>query len=80
MDVTKPYEFIGFGAMDVPKPYEFIGFGIGMAGDLGPGPGGSIPGPGRGAPEGSGGPPKPPQKENTIIAIQTSTTNPVASE
>ncbi len=25
--VTKPYEFIGFGAMDVTKPYEFIGFG-----------------------------------------------------
>ncbi len=27
MDVTKPYEFIGFGAMDVTKPYEIIGFG-----------------------------------------------------
>ncbi len=27
MDVPKPYEFIGFGAMDVPKPYEFIRFG-----------------------------------------------------
>ena len=27
MDVAKPYEFIGFGAMDVAKPYEFIGFG-----------------------------------------------------
>ncbi len=27
MDVTKPYEFIGFGAMDVTKPYKFIGFG-----------------------------------------------------
>jgi hypothetical protein len=27
MDVTKPCEFIGFGAMDVTKPYEFIGFG-----------------------------------------------------
>ena len=25
MDVTKPYQFIGFGAMDVTKPYEFIG-------------------------------------------------------
>ncbi len=25
MDVTKPYEFIGLGAMDVTKPYEFIG-------------------------------------------------------
>jgi hypothetical protein len=27
MHVTKPYEFIGFGATDVTKPYEFIGFG-----------------------------------------------------
>ena len=27
MDVTKPYKFIGFGAMDITKPYEFIGFG-----------------------------------------------------
>ncbi len=27
MDVTKPYEFIRFGAMHVTKPYEFIGFG-----------------------------------------------------
>ncbi len=27
LDVTKPYEFIGFGAMEVTKPYEFIGFG-----------------------------------------------------
>ncbi len=27
MDVTNPYEFIGFGAMDVTKPYEFIRFG-----------------------------------------------------
>ncbi len=27
MDVTKPYEFIGFGAMAVTKPYKFIGFG-----------------------------------------------------
>ena len=27
MDVTKPYEFIGFGAMDVTKPYRFKGFG-----------------------------------------------------
>ncbi len=26
-DVTKPYKFIGFGAMDVTKPYKFIGFG-----------------------------------------------------
>ncbi len=26
MDVTKPCEFIGFGAMDVTKPYEFMGF------------------------------------------------------
>ncbi len=27
MYVTKPYEFIGFGAMDATKPYKFIGFG-----------------------------------------------------
>ncbi len=27
MDVTKPHKFIGFGAMDVTKPYKFIGFG-----------------------------------------------------
>ncbi len=27
MDATKPYEFIGFGAMDATKPYEFIGCG-----------------------------------------------------
>ncbi len=27
MDVTKPYKFIGFGAMDVTKPYKSIGFG-----------------------------------------------------
>jgi hypothetical protein len=27
MDVTKPYEFIRSGAMDVTKPYEFIGLG-----------------------------------------------------
>ena len=27
MEVTKPYKFIGFGAMDVTKPYKFIGFG-----------------------------------------------------
>ncbi len=27
MDVTKPYKFIGFGAMDVTKSYRFIGFG-----------------------------------------------------
>ena len=26
-DVTKPYEFIWFGAMDVTKPYAFVGFG-----------------------------------------------------
>ncbi len=25
--VTKPYEFIGFGAMEVTTPYKFIGFG-----------------------------------------------------
>ncbi len=27
LDVTKPYEFIRFGALDVTTPYEFIGFG-----------------------------------------------------
>ncbi len=27
MDFTKPYEFIGFGAMDVTKPYRFRRFG-----------------------------------------------------
>ncbi len=27
IDVTKPYKFIGFGAMDATKPYKFIGFG-----------------------------------------------------
>ncbi len=27
MDATKPYEFIGFGAMEVTKPYKFIGLG-----------------------------------------------------
>ncbi len=26
-DATKPYKFIGFGAMDATKPYKFIGFG-----------------------------------------------------
>jgi hypothetical protein len=33
MDVTKPYEFIGFGAMDVTKPYEFIGVPIVLEAD-----------------------------------------------
>ncbi len=27
MDVTKPYEFVRFGAIDVTKPYKSIGFG-----------------------------------------------------
>ncbi len=27
IDVTEPYKFTGFGVIDVPKPYEFIGFG-----------------------------------------------------
>ncbi len=31
MDVTKPCELVGFGAMDVTKPYEFIGFGAGRS-------------------------------------------------
>ncbi len=29
MDVTKPYEFMGFGAMDGPKPYTLIRFCLG---------------------------------------------------
>jgi hypothetical protein len=29
MDVTKPYEFIGFGAMDVTKPYKITRFSAG---------------------------------------------------
>ncbi len=36
MDVTKPYKFIGFGAMEVTKSYKFIGFGaMGGEGDGG---------------------------------------------
>ncbi len=35
MEVTKPYEFIGFGAMEVTKPYELIGFGARVIHDLG---------------------------------------------
>ncbi len=27
-DVTKPFKFIGFGAIDVTKPYKLIGFGV----------------------------------------------------
>ncbi len=27
LNVTKPCEFLGFGAMEVTKPYEFIEFG-----------------------------------------------------
>ncbi len=27
MEVTKPCEYLGFGAMEVTKPYEFTGFG-----------------------------------------------------
>ncbi len=27
MEGTKPYKFIGFGAMEGTKPYKFIGFG-----------------------------------------------------
>ncbi len=30
MEVTKPYQFIGFGAMEVTKPYKFIGFWAGL--------------------------------------------------
>ncbi len=63
MDVTKPYEFIGFGAMDVTKPHEFIGVGAmdvtknqwapeGPGGSRRgpPGPGGAPEGPRRGLP------------------------------
>ncbi len=32
MAITKPYKFIGFGAMDVTKPYKFIGFGANLKG------------------------------------------------
>ncbi len=31
MEVTKPYKFIGFGAMEVTKPYKFIRFGAAKA-------------------------------------------------
>ena len=34
MYVTKPYKFIGFGAMDVTKPYKFIGCGEGSRSGL----------------------------------------------
>ena len=27
LGVTKPCDFVGFGAMDVTKPYDCIGFG-----------------------------------------------------
>ncbi len=37
MNVTKAYEFIGFGAMDVTKAYEFIGFGARDPAVQGPG-------------------------------------------
>ncbi len=39
MDVTKPYKFIGFGAMGVTKPYEFIGFGTRIRTSVWPGTG-----------------------------------------
>ncbi len=32
MEVTKPYEFLGFGAMEVTKPYEFIGVEVSQRG------------------------------------------------
>ncbi len=35
MDVTKPYKFIGFGAMYVTKPYKFIGFGADLEPSMG---------------------------------------------
>ncbi len=36
MDVTKPCEFIGFGAMDAAKPSKFIGFGAEAPGQRDP--------------------------------------------
>ncbi len=39
MAVTKPYEFIGFGAMEVTKPYEFTGVGTVDPDRAYPGPG-----------------------------------------
>ena len=45
MDATKPYEFIGFGAMDATKPYEFIGFGAMDAPEPYELPGGALPAP-----------------------------------
>jgi hypothetical protein len=36
MEVTKPYEFMGFGAMEATKPYKFIGFGGLVVGQLRP--------------------------------------------
>jgi hypothetical protein len=43
MEATKPYEFIGFGAMEATKPYEFIRFGAMETPGLGPD---SVPAPG----------------------------------
>ena len=34
MGATKPYKFIWFGAMDATKPYKFIGFGAMLAANL----------------------------------------------
>ena len=57
MDVTKPYEFIGFAAMDVTKPYEFIGFGAILGVVVRCGPLEGTPG-SRRLPGGPGSPPK----------------------
>ncbi len=57
MDVTKPCDFIGFGAMDVTKPYEFISLGANL-GSYFSAPSGAAPF--DGYPKGSGPPPAPP--------------------
>ncbi len=66
MDVTKPYKYIGLGAMDVTKPYTFIGFGPWRTSGRGPGPLGEVSGgvpeaPGE-APEARGSPLKAPRE------------------
>ena len=55
VDVTKPYEFIGFGAMEVTKPYEFIGFGATEVTKPYEFIGFGAPGPGPGTSSGPGG-------------------------
>ena len=43
MDVTKPHNFIWFGARDVTKPYKFIRFGASLVPDGPPPLGGCRP-------------------------------------